>query len=142
MDLSELRQAIADSNDLPQEPFPTPEWPNVDGQLYVRGMGTSEQEEHEIFLANHVVPGDSDSRPMKIGTKHLRARVAVKGLVTSKGHRVFSDSEEDLATLGGKGRIVDRLYDRIRALSGIGEQAAEELEKNFETARGDSSPST
>ena len=143
MDLAELRQEIEQSRDksLPQEPFPTPEWPAVDGHLFVRGMTADEGDETELFMANHV--GDGDNRVLRIGTKHVRARVGVKGLVDENGSRIYGDSEEDIAKLGDMAMaVVDRLYDRVRDLSGIGPEAAERLEKNSGTTPGSSLPST
>ena len=58
--------------------------------------------------------------------------------------RVYSDSEEHISQLGSSnnGAVVDRLYQKVRELSGLTKQAAEELEKNSETTPGNSSPST
>lgn len=131
MDAAEIKALIGKADDLPRERFPTPEWPKLDGHLFVRGMDAGEADEHEIFLANHT-DGNGDGRQaLKVGTKYVRARLAVKGLVTEAGERIYDSSEADIAALAKKGlTVVDRLYDRIRALSGIGEAAAEELEKN------------
>jgi len=142
----EEARALITQDDQPRvEPFPTPEWPTLDGSLYVRGMTPDEQDDHEIFLANHSgAENENGDTLIKIGTKHVRARVAVKGLVTRGNERVYSDSEEHISQLGSSnnGAVVDRLYQKVRELSGLTKQAAEELEKNSETTPGNSSPST
>lgn len=126
MNLQELKELIQRQDDLPREPFPTPEWPELDGELYVRGMTGVEGDEHEIFMANHAVDGK-----IKPGTPHVSATLGVKGLVDQNGERVFTNSPEDIAILGGKAKsLLDRLFFKIQELSGIGKAAAEALEKN------------
>jgi len=143
MDPSEIRQAIGDCDDLPIEAFVTPEWPTVDGHLYLRGLTADEQDEREVFLANAAIPGNGENRALKIGTTHIRAFVVARGLVTESGERVFGDSEKDLSELGRRsGSVLDRAYDRIMELSGLGGTSQDTLEKNSETAPGDSSLST
>ncbi len=139
MNPQELKALIQQQDDLPREPFPTPEWPELDGQLFVRGMTADEGDEHEIFMANH---SDLDGK-IQPGTPYLSARIGVKGLVDVDGDRLFTDSPEDIAILSGKANILlNRLYFKVRKLSGIGKAAAEALEKNSERTPGDSSPST
>lgn len=139
MDVAELRQAAEESCDLPSEPFPTPEWPKADGHLFLRGITADEHDAHDIFLAHHV--SSLPNNALKLGTT-FRARVAAMGLVNESGERVFSHSAEHLAILGKKGPVVERAYDRVRELSGMTVEESEELEKNSETATGDSSPTT
>ena len=130
MDASELRTAIegmvGEDTDLPLIPFPTPEWPKLDGHVFVRGMAAEEGDEREIFLANHSVDGK-----VIPGTPYISARTAVLGLVDKDGQRIFTGEPEHLAVLSKRnGALVDRAYFKILKLSGIGKKAAEALEKN------------
>ena len=145
MNASELRAAIDVAEDLPRVPFPTPEWPAVDGQVYLRGLTAQEADDYEIFLANHTQPQENGqaTRPLLLGTVNVRARVAVKGIVDVDGRRLFADTEEDIKALGAKAMpVIDRAYEGIRRLSGMTRDAQEALEKNSVTSPGGCSPST
>jgi hypothetical protein len=66
---------------------------------------------------------------------HARARLVSMCLVDDNGNRMFTDSDEDLLTLGNlPSKGLDRIYEAAQELSGLGEDETDEAVENFGSA--------
>lgn len=145
-----LRELILGAQDLPRVAVPTPEWEGTDGQVYVRGLTGNERDRYEIFLAHHqedeerlreeAEPQDTDdAKPrviLALGTDKVRATIVAMGSVDVDGTRIFDD--KDVALLGSKhAGVLDRLYSKIRELSGM-DSDEREAAKNSDAIDGES----
>jgi len=128
MNLAEL---ILAEPDLKREPFPTPEWPSVDGKLWVQEL-TAEQRVARSIFYEQAGADKEEGRAADLGKlRQLWAYIAVMGIVDETFARVFTD--EQATELGKKkAAVVERAYDRILELSGLTKQAAEATAKNSE----------
>ena len=136
-----LRDLILKADDLPREAVPTPEWEGTDGQVFCRRLSGDERDRWEVFLANASNPPDEDGKSygLKADTRHIRATLVAQGVCDENGKRIFSDMEIPL--LSQKSAItLDRLYEKIRELSGMGKDE-EDAVKNLNETAGDSSSS-
>lgn len=115
MDLD--KSAILAMSDLEIVPVQVPEWEN--GTVYLKGMSGTDRDRVEME-ASRIVKGSAGN---------FRALVVAKCLCNSAGVRMFSDSE--VPALGEKsGKVLDRLFDTARKLSGMTPEDVETLEKN------------
>jgi len=119
----DLRESILSADDLRTEPVPTPEWPEVDGQLYVRTLPATE-------FVNFFTLYDDESDAIK------RCRFVITCLVDAEGKSVFS--QDDAEALSRKGPAVNRLAVAAQRLNKI---STGETLKNSEGATTDVSRS-
>lgn len=122
--------------DLPVEELAVPEW---NGKVLVRGLSGTERDEYEqsIMEARKGLGGKVEIKP---NFANAKAKMAVKCIVDKDGKRVFSDA--DVPALGRKSAAaLNRIVDKIQALSGMTTKDVKDLEGNSETAQGDGSPS-
>ncbi len=134
-----LRDMILKADDLPREAVPTPEWKGTDGQVFCRRLSGGERDRWELFLANNSNPlgDDGKGRGLKMSTEHIRATLVAQGTCDENGKRIFSDKE--IPPLSRKnGVTLDRLYEKIRELSGMNEDEDAAV-KNLNETAGDSS---
>lgn len=116
----DLRHAILGTEDLPRVPVATPEWPAVDGHLYVRMLSAAERVAFGLSL------GDD---PPKL--ENHWARFAVLCLCDEQGQRVFADA--DAEALGKKSAaVLLRIKEAAETLNLTGREAAEDVRKNSE----------
>lgn len=54
MNREELRQAILSAEDMVIEPVPTPEWPSVDGSVFVRSLTLPERSKYLALIRSFV----------------------------------------------------------------------------------------
>lgn len=122
------KDAILKADDLPSEDVEVPEW---GGTVRVRGLTGTERDRFEFSMA----AARKDSSDVEV-----RAQVVGRCLVDGDGNRLFTDKE--LAKLGAKsGVALDRLFDKVRELSGMGDEALKEKVEDFSDAPSDGSPS-
>ena len=106
-----LRNKILETNDLKREPFPCPEWPEADGELWVRGLTAAES----VHLHDH---GDE-----------VMPWVASCVLLDEDGEPVFT--EADVPELAKKSpAVLNRIVNATYRLSKMTADAQEEAEKN------------
>jgi hypothetical protein len=106
-----LRSKILEVDDLKREPFPCPEWPEADGQLFVRGLTAEES----VKLNEH--------------TDDLMPWVASCVVLDEDGERVFEDGDvADLATKSPA--VLNRITSATYRLSKLTDDTQGELEKN------------
>lgn len=128
-----LAELIFSEPDRPvsESPVPTPEWPKVDGKVYVRGLAGDQRDQFETALA---AATDGKSGRLKANTSGIRARLVALGCCDKEGEPIFTIA--DLQKLGKKSAVVlDRLYDAVRRASGM--DAAEDAEKNSAATTGE-----
>ncbi len=134
-----LRDQIMQADDLPRKAVPTPEWPGTDGEVFAQCLSGKQRDQWEVFMTNQSEAdpeGEEDERRYKANTTNIRATMVVMGACDKDGDDIFSQS--DVVQLGLKsGAVLDRLYDAIREVSGMGK---DEKEKNPTSARGNDSP--
>lgn len=129
---------ILDADDVQIKPVPVPEW---GGDVLVRGLTGIERDAYEASI-QQIRPKPDGTKEVVFVRDNARARLLVKCLVDDQGERLFKDS--DAPALGKKnGAIIDKLYDVAAELSGLSDQAREEIEGNSDAApSGDSSSSS
>lgn len=119
---------ILKADDLPQTEVEVPEW---GGTVRVRGLSGTERDRFEFSLAA------AQNNPSKV---QVRAEIVGRCMVDEDGKRLFTDNE--ITKLGTKsGAALDRVFDVVRELSGMGDDAVEKAAEDFGTAPGDGSPS-
>lgn len=120
---------ILDADDLPTEDVKVPEW---GGEVRVRGLTGTERDRFEFQVA----AARKDNRQIEI-----RAAYAGRCMVDESGKRLFEDKE--LAALGRKsGAVLDRIFDKVRELSGMTDEKLKQAAQDFENAPADgASPS-
>jgi hypothetical protein len=116
----DLLQLIEDDDRLPAVAVPTPEWPQVDGKLFVSVL-TAEERGRFADMAT-----DDAGKPQP--TVYEAALVAFAAR-DAEGNRCFGESKiKWLASRNGL--VVRRLYNAAARLNGMTPEAREELEKN------------
>ena len=101
------RDQIFSANDFKTKDIPVEAW---GGTVRIRGLSAKDRDEFESSLA------------LTQDMRNLRARLVVKSIVDDQGVRVFSD--EDAEALGDKdGEVMDMLFDEVRNLSGMSDEA-------------------
>ena len=118
--------AILAADDLPGEDLDVPEWK---GTVRVRGLTGLERDRFEFLMA-----AAKDS-PDKV---NVRANLVGRCIIKEDGSRAFTDKQ--LAKLGEKsGAALDRVFDKVRELSGMGAKAQEKAAQDFGSAPDDDS---
>lgn len=117
---------ILKADDLPTEDVDVPEW---GGTVRVRGLTGTERDRFEFALAA------AREKPDQV---EVRAHLVARCIVDEDGGRLFTDKE--VGKLGGKsGAALDRVFDKVRELSGMGDGALEEAAEGFGGAPSDGS---
>ena len=105
-----------------------PEW---HGNIWVRGMTALERDSYEESLI--------DPRTNKQNLQNARAKILVKAVISEDGQRLFAEGQ--LGELGKKSaKPVDRIWDKVRHLSGMTAKSQEEIEEDFVKAPSESVP--
>lgn len=119
---------ILKADDLPARDVDVPEW---GGTVRVRGLTGAERDRYDFVLA--AVKDD----PSKA---QFRADLVGRCMVDEDGKRLFSDSE--VTKLAAKsGAALDRIFDVVRELSGMGKGATDKAAADFGDAPSDGSHS-
>lgn len=102
--------AIVAKDDAIYEIVPMPEW---GGDVRIRGLTARERDDYEASLYYKAPDGSQ-----KVNFSGARERLVARGLVDAEGKRLLTDS--DAGKLAAKnGKAMERLFDRIRELSGM-----------------------
>jgi hypothetical protein len=111
-----LRDLILGIKDSRIEAVPTPEWPTVDGSIFVRPLTAAERSHLLYGLTN-------DER-----AANWYGRLACKTLCDADGNRLFTDADAD--ELGKhNGALLARICEVAERLAGLG-VAVEDAKKN------------
>lgn len=107
-----LRDRILAAQDIKIEPVATPEWPEVDGELYVKALTGHARDAIERMTT------DNNFRFKKDLFDNFRALYASVTLVDADGRLIFD--ERDVELLGEKSSIaLQRVYEKAVALSAV-----------------------
>ena len=107
-----------DIQDIRREPVEVPEWGVT---LWVRGMTGRERDQYEESLL------EGRGKKARFRFRDARARMVVLCTTDEDGNRVFTDSDVEWLT-NKSAAALDRLWGRIRELSGLTVEDEEELE--------------
>ena len=121
---------ILQANDLQVELVATPEW---GGDTAVRGLTGDERDRFEQHA--NAMRWPEKGEPDWTG---MRALYCSMGICDMEGNSL-GFTEAELVQLGKKGAALERVYDRIRKLSGMGIESLEEAEKNLPATQSESS---
>lgn len=124
------RAAILGVRDSKVEKVECPEW---GGDVYVRNLTAGQLDKYEASLRSKDESGD-----YVVDMSDHRARLCCLGICDPEGNPLFTPDDEALLT-DKNGAVVERIFDRIGRLSGMGKQAKAELAKNSSGQAGDSS---
>lgn len=123
------RDAIFAVDDVEYRDVPTPEW---GGSVRVRSLSGADRDAFEASMTmtrpslDPAKKGELENVP---DTANGRAKLVARGCVDDDGNRLFTDA--DIVALGAKSaKVLDRLFDAIAELSGLGEKAEAEAEGN------------
>ena len=115
MNLREEIKKSRNAADVPPVPFPVPEWPNVDGQLFLRTMTPLEA---DLLFAT-----------IDEQNSEIRAPFAARVLCDQNGQRVLQD--EDALWLSHKELpVIERAYAMGREVCGLSEANRRGVIKN------------
>jgi len=127
MNLREEIKKSRNAADVPPVPFPVPEWPNVDGQLFLRTMTPLE--------ADLLWSGLDEDNP------EIRAPFATRVLCDANGQRVLAD--DDALWLSHKELpVIERAYAMGRQVNGLTDENRRGLVKNSAGTADAGSPSS
>lgn len=119
------KDQILAAEDIPTKDVEVPEW---GGSVRMRGLTGSERDAYESSLFQQ----RGEKRILR--TENARARLVAMCIVDEDGERMFSDAEaKDLGRKSGK--VLDRLFDEARKLSGLTAEDVEELAEGFDSAQ-------
>ena len=114
------------------QPFIAEGWPD---ELYIREI--TEKDFADLRKYQRDNASDADDMP-----DHIFAYSAAMFLGDKDGARVFTDSDADLAILGGRGiAALQQIVAQGQEFNGLGDDAAKDMEKNSPETDGDDSPS-
>ena len=125
----DLRETILHTDDLPRVAVKTPEWPEADGQMFVRTLTASERVSYGDAI-------DTEDRGSESITSDLVSLVILT-TCTADGAVVFTDADADMLK-GKNGAVVHRIALAAQEACGMTKEAVEGEEKNSPTPTDDS----
>lgn len=144
MTIDEMKAAILQAEDRKPELVKTPEWAAFGvPEVYVIDVGGDGRDRYDQIQGQKKYPTDQKGNVVeeKIDFRGLRATLVSMGLCDSNGvHAEWT--EREIHALGRKsGAALDRVFRRIRDISGLGADAVEQAEKNSQVGQSESSGS-
>ncbi len=130
--MSLLDKILNRSNNGPV-PVPTPEWPALDGTLFVRRLSPTERVEFDA---------ESGKQQATSGAAFLTF-TALYCLIAGDGSRAFGNNDwPKLVDDPGSGSAIDRAFDLADDLNTLSSGARDRLKKKYESVAGSASTST
>ena len=119
--MSILNKILGRTNKAPV-PVPTPEWPELDGQLFIRRLSPAERVEfHEAADTQKATKNPA-----------FRVFLAIHCAVLPDGSRAFADGDwQALVSDVGSGSALDRLAEAADLTNTITQWAQDELKKKY-----------
>jgi len=116
------RDDILKVQDIKIEKVHVPEW---GGDVYVKGMTGAERDGFEASVVNMRGKGTN------VDMSNIRAKLATQTLCDENGERLFTDV--DVKALGKKSAsALQRVFEVAQRLSGIGDDAIQELTEGLQ----------
>lgn len=114
------RDQILSAAKLRSERVAVPEW---GGDVILRELTGEERDAYETEMVS------TDGTVIKVDKTNLRAKLVAKCIVDEKNNRLFTDA--DVVALGKtSAAALSRCFEVVRRLSGMDEEAIEELGKD------------
>ena len=114
------KDQILNADDLPTREVEVPEW---GGAVKIRSLSGKERDSFEDTIQKR-------KKGQSIELKGLKVLLLSLTIVNENNSSMFT--EEDLEKLNAKSaRALNRLFDAVTEMNGIGEEAVEELRKNL-----------
>lgn len=127
------KKSILNSQDIKVERVDVPEW---GGYVFVKGMTASERDQFETIIANRSNELGGEGRTVM---DNFRAALAAFTIVDKNGERLFD--LDDVEALNQKSAAaLQRIYEKSKTLSRIGNDDVEELTKNSDSGQPEGSP--
>ena len=125
------RDAILNIADIKTELVPVPEW---GGDVMVKGMNGAERDKFEASIVQQ------HGKEQNVNMANVRAKLASFCICDEAGKRLFT--EKDIDRLAQKSAAaLQRVFKVAQNLSGIGDEAVEELAAGLKNTQGDDSTS-
>ena len=122
MTITLKRDDILKVQDIKIEKVHVPEW---GGDVYVKGMTGAERDGFEASVVNMRGKGTN------VDMSNIRAKLATQTLCDENGERLFTDI--DVKALGKKSAsALQRVFEVAQKLSGIGDDAIQELTEGLQ----------
>lgn len=126
------REQILGADDRSTQDVEVPEW---GGSVRVRAISGAERDAYEAGLVQLKSDGSR-----KFTLANARSRLVALSIVDEAGARIFD--EADVAKLGEKSAVaLERVFDVAASLSGLSDDAVEEMVQNFTSAPSEDSTS-
>lgn len=119
-----LSEQIKQSKDLPREPVPTPEWPDVDGKLFVKKLNGLERVQYDASLEPIQEHPEGQRRFESV------VKFVIAATVDEQGEPVFADDDFDWLLEEKDPDALVRIFNAGAALNKMREQDREEIAKN------------
>ena len=127
----ELRSLILGAEDIKIVPVPTPEWPKVDGHIFVRTLSGTQRERYIESIRQTI--GSGKKATTKVLIAESGAKLAVQTMCDQRGELLFT--KEDVAALGAKSALaLIRVVDASAKINGLSDDAEEEAKNEYEPA--------
>lgn len=134
LSIADVKRLVLAAKDRIPEPQATPEWPEVDGQIFLVPMSGVDRDRYDQVTSEKMWPVDDHGNPREADWRGIRAFALSLTMCDAAGE-LFAFSAAELATLGEKsGAVIDRLFERVKVLSGLKEKAKETAAKNSSAA--------
>ncbi len=126
------KDAIFAADDVEFEDVDTPEW-GEGAKVRIKSISGTQRDAYETSLV--VERGGNRT----LNTRNARAKLLVLCIVDEAGQRMFTD-ERDIHRLGAKNaKVVERIFDACRKLSGLSKEDVDSLTEDFDETRDDPS---
>lgn len=121
------REAILDVNDVRQERVSVPEW---GGDVLLRSITSSEYDTYIQSTMSIEMAGKRGTRAKAdLQLTNAKAKLVCKCVISEDGIRLFKDSDVEVLANKSAG-VLERLYDKILAISGLTAEETESLGKD------------
>ena len=136
MTIEDLAAAILTTEDIRIEPVATPEWPAVDGRLYVKCLSGTEREKY--FSSIRKTIGKGKDATVDVELVGSTAQLISRTLCDKHGTLVFSEAHVE--ALGKKSALaLERCMKAATRVNGLSNDAGDEAKKDLPTPVADSS---
>lgn len=124
------RDAILSAQDIKRELVSVPEW---GGDVYVRALTGAERDSFEASVV------EQRGKKQIFHTQDIRAKLVARAVVDESGNRIFTDTDVKALTQKSASAL-QRLFEVAQRLSGITEDAVDEMAEGLEADPFDASP--
>ena len=130
MTITLKRDDILKVQDIKVEKVHVPEW---GGDVYIKGMNGMERDAFEASVVQMRGKGTN------VDMSNIRAKLAAQTICDENGERLFTDA--DIKALGKKSAsALQRVFEVAQKLSGIGDDAIQELTEGLQVNPLEDSP--